>query len=44
MDQGLNYMEIAVIGYVENDVIERRDRDWGSVRSRIKLLNDYAGV
>lgn len=43
MDQGLNYMEIAVIGYVENDVIERRDRDWGSVRSRIKLLNDYAG-
>ena len=36
-------IELVKIGYVENDVKERRDENWASVRSRIKLTNDYVG-
>ena len=34
-------LDISVIGYVENNVDKQSDENWGSIRSRIRLNNDY---
>ncbi len=36
-------LKIGVIAYVENDVNEQMDVNWGNITSRIRLLEDYVG-
>lgn len=34
-------LKMVEIGYVENDVIEQTDLNWGSITSKIRVMNDY---
>ena len=36
-------LKIEVIAYIENDVNEQMDVNWGNITSRIRLLEDYVG-
>ncbi|NLP33715.1 MAG: tRNA (N6-threonylcarbamoyladenosine(37)-N6)-methyltransferase TrmO [Clostridiales bacterium] len=34
-------LKIAEIGYVENEVTKQMDLNWGSIISKIRVINDY---
>ena len=36
-------VELTEIGYVENKISERTDQNWGNVKSKIKLNNEFEG-
>lgn len=36
-------INLSAIGYVENIVDKQCDENWGSIKSRIRLNNDYVG-
>lgn len=36
-------LDILLIGYVENNVSEQSDENWGNTKSRIRLKDEYVG-